>query len=293
MDFHNFNEWINAFCPQYGQFQSPRSSGLSESGPLIASVPPSPWGPDTYMYWQPDIDGESGRSYSFRPQYPRDPYPQTYPWPSDAEQSPSWLPQASEAYPEEGLVPAKNTPVQQEFQQSREVKERKTQKKPIKRPLQRQRKPRKSPTQNVTVNLAEPLSKLIKHVPSIPAIDMTAHVNRGVAERQREAFQNGRIKAPVSNFLLYRAAHKDLIFKLIKLGMLDDKQSSESAEMNISRICGASWRMESQEIRDQYREWARIDVDNHHLAFPDHTGLCGRPSTGKRRVPKKAPPRFV
>ncbi|KAI1260111.1 hypothetical protein F5Y18DRAFT_406943 [Xylariaceae sp. FL1019] len=38
----------------------------------------------------------------------------------------------------------------------------------------------------------------------------------------------------------------------------------------ISQVCGMSWNMEPQALRDQYDEWAKVERNNHKKAFPDY-----------------------
>ncbi|KAJ8116285.1 hypothetical protein ONZ43_g4476 [Nemania bipapillata] len=132
-----------------------------------------------------------------------------------------------------------------------------------------------------SISLAEPLSQLVKDITSIVDTDIQAYVNRSPEERQREVAQSktGKVKRPMNAFMLYRKAYQNRTKEWKRLDDIRRKEESASEgkpekghdnHQVISQVCGISWNMEPQELRDQYDEWAKIERNNHKLAFPDY-----------------------
>ncbi|TGJ84109.1 hypothetical protein E0Z10_g4648 [Xylaria hypoxylon] len=80
-------------------------------------------------------------------------------------------------------------------------------------------------------------------------------------------------------FMLYRKAYQNRTKEWKRVDDIRRKEESategkpEKGHDNhqvISQVCGISWNMEPQDLRDQYDEWAKIERNNHKLAFPDY-----------------------
>ncbi|KAI0204741.1 hypothetical protein F4808DRAFT_308492 [Astrocystis sublimbata] len=138
--------------------------------------------------------------------------------------------------------------------------------------------------------LAAPLSVLVNTLTSVTDTDIEAYVKRLPEERRHEVANSktGKVKRPMNAFMLYRKAYQNRTKEWKRLDDIRRKEESAAAaaaggpEGNskpekghdnhqvISQVCGASWNMEPQELRDQYDEWAKIERNNHKLAFPDY-----------------------
>ncbi|KAI0453662.1 hypothetical protein F5B21DRAFT_278060 [Xylaria acuta] len=131
------------------------------------------------------------------------------------------------------------------------------------------------------IALANPLSRLVQNMTNVTDTDIQAYVNRSPEERRREVAQSktGKVKRPMNAFMLYRKAYQNRTKEWKRLDDIRRKEESagegkpEKGHDNhqvISQVCGMSWNMEPQELRDQYDEWAKVERNNHKLAFPDY-----------------------
>ncbi|OTB03086.1 hypothetical protein M426DRAFT_24108 [Hypoxylon sp. CI-4A] len=113
-----------------------------------------------------------------------------------------------------------------------------------------------------TVVLDAPLSILVRDLTHVHDTNIEEYVNRSPETRQAEVQESkeGKVKRPMNAFMLYRKAFQNRTKEWKKH---DNHQI-------ISQICGCSWRMESQELRNQYDNWAKVERANHKLAFPDY-----------------------
>ncbi|KAF8860945.1 hypothetical protein BDZ45DRAFT_672215 [Acephala macrosclerotiorum] len=103
-----------------------------------------------------------------------------------------------------------------------------------------------------------------------PLIDIEAYVNRPAAERQLEAENNkvpGKVKRPMNSFMLYRKAYQ---LRAKEYGLMTNHQV-------VSQLCGDSWPLEPEEIREQFAEWARVERDRHEEAHPGYKFTPARP----------------
>lgn len=112
------------------------------------------------------------------------------------------------------------------------------------------------------VHLEAPLSVLVKDITNVQDTNIEEYVNRSPEVRQAEVrdSKEGKIKRPMNAFMLYRKAYQNRTKEWKKH---DNHQV-------ISQVCGISWAMEPQSLRDQYDGWAKIERNNHKLAFPDY-----------------------
>ncbi|KAF2970228.1 hypothetical protein GQX73_g3409 [Xylaria multiplex] len=126
-----------------------------------------------------------------------------------------------------------------------------------------------------------PLSILVKDIKGIDDTDIEAYVNRSPEDRRLEVANSktGKVKRPMNAFMLYRKAYQNRTKEWKRLDDIRKKEESagegkpEKGHDNhqvISQVCGASWNIESLELRNQYDEWAKVERNNHKLAFPDY-----------------------
>ncbi|KAI2635174.1 hypothetical protein GGS21DRAFT_543451 [Xylaria nigripes] len=153
---------------------------------------------------------------------------------------------------------------------------------PAPKPRQKKRKVKDDVFPDPTgLALAEPLSKLVKDITTATDTNIQEYVTRSPDERRREVAQSktGKVKRPMNAFMLYRKAYQNRTKEWKRLDAIRRKEESASEgrpekghdnHQVISQVCGLSWNMEPQELRDQYDEWAKIERNNHKLAFPDY-----------------------
>ena len=115
-------------------------------------------------------------------------------------------------------------------------------------------------------------------------VDTEAYVNRSIEERRKEVDEGkvpGKVMRPLNSFMLYRKAYanrtKDVCRQL------------HANQPVISQVCGDSWKIEPESIKDQFAEWARIERINHQNAHPDWK-FSGRPSASKSLKRKRSLP---
>ncbi|KAI5296163.1 hypothetical protein KEM52_005367 [Ascosphaera acerosa] len=114
---------------------------------------------------------------------------------------------------------------------------------------------------SATPELTAPLSELTKHMTHIPVRDMEAHAHRSLEVRLKEVEKkNGKIARPMNSFLLYRSAYAERT----------KEWCSKNNHQIVSRVSGASWPLETPEIREKYEQLAIIERENHKKAHPDY-----------------------
>ena len=92
--------------------------------------------------------------------------------------------------------------------------------------------------------------------------DTLAFVNRSVEERKKEveAKKDKKIPRPMNSFLLYRKAYQERI----------KEWTDQKNHQKVSEVAAASWQdYESMELKNKYADYAKIERDNHHLAWPN------------------------
>ncbi|KAI1636565.1 hypothetical protein F4809DRAFT_377511 [Biscogniauxia mediterranea] len=127
------------------------------------------------------------------------------------------------------------------------------------------------------VDLEAPLSVLCQDVELAdgPDVDIEEYVRRSPEQRRVEVAgsKDQKIKRPMNAFMLYRKAYQNRTKALRK----------QQNHQFISQVCGVGWNMEPQDLRDRFDELAKIERENHRLAFPDY-----KFSPTKNPAPKKA-----
>ncbi|PQE06379.1 HMG box protein [Rutstroemia sp. NJR-2017a WRK4] len=128
--------------------------------------------------------------------------------------------------------------------------------------------------------IEKPLSELTKDIEEVPVIDVEAYVNRSVEERRREVEEGksqGKVKRPMNSFMLYRKAYQNRA-KHWCLG---------NNHQVVSQVCGDSWPLEPDEIREKYTELARVERINHQNAHPGYKFSPTKPGTSKNPNKRK------
>ncbi len=132
------------------------------------------------------------------------------------------------------------------------------------------------PKSTRTIALDEPLSVMTKDWP-VPLGDSHAKVHRSAEQRLAEVNNknNGKVPRPLNAFMLYRCAYTERVKEYTK----------EDNCQIISQVTGASWSMESHEVKELYQTYAEIDKQNHQKAHPHYkfTPAPKRPANKKRK----------
>lgn len=127
-----------------------------------------------------------------------------------------------------------------------------------------------------TPKITTPLSESTKHL-SVPMIDIEAYVTRSEAERKLEVENSktpGKIKRPMNAFMLYRKAYQ---------GRTKEHCTQNNHQL-VSQVCGDSWPLEPEHIRNQFTEWARIERENHAKTWPEYKFAPKKPKDLKRKA---------
>ncbi|KAK3394538.1 hypothetical protein B0H63DRAFT_49222 [Podospora didyma] len=102
--------------------------------------------------------------------------------------------------------------------------------------------------------------------------DIDAFVNRSAEERHQELATTNkkphRVKRPMNAFMLYRKAYQ----------LRAKEWASQHNHQVVSRVCGFSWPMESDAVRQQFKTWADTERDNHRKTFPDYKFTPAKPN---------------
>ncbi|KAI1734611.1 hypothetical protein F4680DRAFT_470755 [Xylaria scruposa] len=116
--------------------------------------------------------------------------------------------------------------------------------------------------------LTKPLSELALEKPHIPVYDMNAYIHRDVSKRMSSRDGEERVRRPSNAFVLYRKAYTDHIKAL----------AGGTSQETVSRLAGASWKIESKVVKDKFLAYAREESEQHYTYFPKY-----------KYVPKKGP----
>jgi hypothetical protein len=122
--------------------------------------------------------------------------------------------------------------------------------------------------------LEQPLSVLTKDWKHVPVVDIDAYVNRSAEVRRKEVEEGkipGKVKRPMNSFMLYRKAYQNRT----------KDWCLQNNHQVVSQVCGDSWPLEPDEIKDQFSEWARIERINHQNAHPGYKFSPTKPGTTK------------
>ncbi|KAL8782489.1 MAG: hypothetical protein Q9213_005328 [Squamulea squamosa] len=130
---------------------------------------------------------------------------------------------------------------------------------------------KKSKTDAVSeASIMAPLSQLCLEV---PVVDVFSKVNRSIEERQEEARRDNKIKRPSNSFMLYRSAYGDRVKALYP----------QNNHQIISRICGASWKMETSDVTEKFKMYYEMEKENHAKAHPTYKFSPAKSSPSRKR----------
>ncbi|KAK4197478.1 hypothetical protein QBC40DRAFT_102966 [Triangularia verruculosa] len=133
----------------------------------------------------------------------------------------------------------------------------------------KKKKERAKPAKNLPT-LDRPLSDLTRDS-TIPITDIETYVNRDATARQDEVVQcrknPGKVKRPMNAFMLYRKAYQQRA----------KEWASQHNHQVVSRVCGSSWPLEPEHIRQQFKAWADLERDNHQKAHPNYKFTPSKP----------------
>ncbi|RNJ57196.1 hypothetical protein D7B24_006354 [Verticillium nonalfalfae] len=127
----------------------------------------------------------------------------------------------------------------------------------------------------------KPLSELARENPQVFVADINAYVNRPIEERLKEVEESktpGKIKRPMNAFMLYRKAYQNLAKSLC----------TQNNHQVVSQVCGSGWPLESELIRQQFNDWAKLERLNHQEAHPGYKFTPSKPKP-KARVEDDQP----
>ena len=97
----------------------------------------------------------------------------------------------------------------------------------------------------------------------IPLVDAEAYIRRP-KELREEEWRNRRdfpkMPRPVNVFLLYRRAVSERA----------KKYAGVTNHQVVSKIAGASWKNESEEVKKMFNQYAELEKEYHDKAFPDY-----------------------
>lgn len=127
--------------------------------------------------------------------------------------------------------------------------------------------------------LEKPLSELTKNWKHVPVADIDAFVNRSAEERRKEVEEGkipGKVKRPMNSFMLYRKAYQNRT----------KDWALQNNHQVVSQVCGESWPLEPDEIKEQFSTWAKIERLNHQNAHPGYKFSPSKPGVTKAQKRK-------
>ncbi|KAK7416125.1 hypothetical protein QQX98_005453 [Neonectria punicea] len=128
---------------------------------------------------------------------------------------------------------------------------------------------------NASSIIPKSLSEIAKDMPHVPVADIGTFVTRSAEQRLEETSRNkkpGQIKRPMNAFMLYRKAYQEVA----------KTQCTRNNHQHVSKVCGAGWPMESDQVHEMFTEWARIERVNHQQAHPGYKFTPSKTRKGKR-----------
>ncbi|CAK7235013.1 hypothetical protein SEUCBS140593_009140 [Sporothrix eucalyptigena] len=117
--------------------------------------------------------------------------------------------------------------------------------------------------------VTEPLSVFTKDW-DVPIVDIETYVHRSAARRHKEVQEAkvpGKVKRAMNAFMLYRKAYQERI----------KRYTQQDNHQVVSTVCGQSWAIEPDNVRQQYNDWAVIERDNHRKAHPEYKFTPSKP----------------
>lgn len=145
-----------------------------------------------------------------------------------------------------------------------------------------ERKPKRTKikAESKVAKLEKPLSELTKDWTHVAVVDIDAYVNRSAEVRRKEVEEGkipGKVKRPMNSFMLYRKAYQNRT----------KDWCLQNNHQVVSQVCGDSWPLEPDSVKDQFSEWARIERINHQNAHPGYKFSPTKPGQGKAANKRK------
>lgn len=106
----------------------------------------------------------------------------------------------------------------------------------------------------------------------MPTKDIEAYVNRSTEERLQK-LDGKKIPRPMNSFMLYRSCYADRL----------KEWSAQNNHQVVSAVAGESWPMESDEVRQRFDDWSKLERANHQLAFPAYKFSPSKAANKKRK----------
>ncbi|KAL2185910.1 hypothetical protein L209DRAFT_772500 [Thermothelomyces heterothallicus CBS 203.75] len=142
--------------------------------------------------------------------------------------------------------------------------------------------------------LQEPLSELTRFA-HIPLPDIEAFANRSRATREAETEggrKKGHVRRPLNAFILYRKCYRERAVAFCEAHAPETVVSHGS----VSSVCGASWKMEPEHVKVQFKEWALQELRAFQKAFPKTRPASASDTTvspSAQQSPPAPPPWFA
>ena len=143
-----------------------------------------------------------------------------------------------------------------------------------KSPKPKKVKKEKVKAEKKVAKLERPLSELTKDWKHVPVADIEAYVNRSAEVRRKEVDEGklpGKVKRPMNSFMLYRKAYQNRT----------KDWCLQNNHQVVSQVCGDSWPLEPDDVKEKFTEWARIERINHQNAHPGYKFSPTKPGTAK------------
>ncbi|KAK3941853.1 hypothetical protein QBC46DRAFT_458016 [Diplogelasinospora grovesii] len=232
--------------------------------PVPQSQQASPQGYDTVMMYQHSPSNSQLQSYQTQSTYSHDgspygPIPESQPYSTPATSPPTPAQRSAE------MLNARNGVVMSKALGPRSTR--------IEKASQKKKKKERAKTTKSLMTLDRPLSQLTEGS-QVTVADIESYVSRSAEIRRQEIETGknpGRVKRPMNAFMLYRKAFQQRA----------KEWASQHNHQVVSRVCGLSWPLESEQLREQYKAWAEIERDNHQKAHPDYKFTPSKPQKQK------------
>jgi hypothetical protein len=150
-----------------------------------------------------------------------------------------------------------------------------------KSPKPKKIKKEKIKAEKKVAKLEKPLSELTKDWKHVPVADIDTYVNRSAEDRRKEVEEGkipGKVKRPMNSFMLYRKAYQNRT----------KDWCLQNNHQVVSQVCGDSWPLEPDEVKEQFSEWARIERLNHQNAHPGYKFSPTKPGAAKAAKRKQS-----
>ncbi|KAJ5935412.1 hypothetical protein N7466_004959 [Penicillium verhagenii] len=127
----------------------------------------------------------------------------------------------------------------------------------------RERRPRRASTKRkakTEIDIDEPFSISTAHMTNIPIRDMHAWAHRPAEERHEQARQKNKIPRPMNAFMMYRSAYAERAKAFLH----------QNNYQFVNSWIAASWDIETEDLKNYYRDIASLESKNHHFVHPQY-----------------------